>query len=104
NVAKSNFYPSLSITATGGLQSLQLDQLLSMNSLFANIIGSIAQPIFNQRQIRTQYEVSLTEQEKALLNFRWAVLEASKEVSDALYTYDAALEKITIKEKEFQAN
>lgn len=104
NAAKSNFYPSLSITATGGLQSLQLDQLLSMNSLFANIIGSIAQPIFNQRQIRTQYEVSLTEQEKALLNFRWAVLEASKEVSDALYTYDAALEKITIKEKEFQAN
>lgn len=104
NVAKSNFYPSLKLTASGGLQSLELDKLLSVNSLFATIIGSVAQPIFNRREIRTQYEVSLTDQEKALLNFRWTVLNASKEVSNALYTYDAALEKIVIKEKEYQAN
>ena len=104
NVAKSSFYPSLSITATGGFQSLELDQLLSMNSLFANVVGSLTQPIFNRRQIRTQYEVSLTDQEKAYLNFRWAILGASKEVSDALYSYEAALEKIKIKSKEFEAN
>src|SRR5690606_19210113 len=39
NVARSEFYPSLTLTASGGFQSLELDELLSANSLFANIIG-----------------------------------------------------------------
>jgi multidrug efflux system outer membrane protein len=103
NVARSNFYPSLNITATGGLQSLEFDELFSANSLFANIIGSLAQPVFNGRRIRTQYEVAQAQQEQAYLNFRRAVLIASREVSDALYQYDAAAEKIAAKSQEYES-
>ena len=104
NVAKANFYPSLSLSATGGFQSLELDKLLSVNSLFATIIGSLAQPIINGRQIRTQHEVALSQQEQAYLNFRYALINASREVSDALYRYNAAEEIIEIRTKEFEAN
>jgi len=90
NVAKSNFYPSLGISATGGFQSLQLDELFSVNSLFANTVGSLTQPVFNRRQIRTQYEVAQSQQQIAYLDFKQALLNASKEVSDALYSYEAA--------------
>lgn len=103
NVAKSNFYPSLTLSATGGLQSLELDKLFSVNSLFATVIGGIAQPILNGRRIRTQYEVSLSQKEQAFLRFRQAVLNASREVSDALYSYASATERIDIKSKEFAA-
>lgn len=103
NVAKANFYPSLTISATGGFQSLELSELLSVNSLFANIVGGLTQPILNGRRIRTQYEVAQSQEEQALLNFRQSVLNASREVSDALYTYEAAEEKIEIKAKEFAA-
>src|SRR5690606_3015883 len=103
NVAKSNFYPSIGISASGGFQSLELDKLLSVNSLFATTIGSLTQPIFNGRQIRTQYEVAKTQQEIAYLDFKQALLNASKEVSDALYTFQAAGEKILIKTQEFEA-
>lgn len=103
NVAKSNFYPSLGISATGGFQSLELDKLLSTNSLFATTIGSLTQPIFNQRRIRTQYEVAQAQQQIAYLNFRQSLLDASKEVSDALYSYEAAGKKIAVKTEEFQA-
>lgn len=103
NVAKSSFYPSLGISASGGFQSLQLDQLLSVNSLFATTIGSLTQPIFNRRQIRTQYEVAQSQQEIAYLDFKQALLNASKEVSDALYVYEAAGEKIEVKTQEFEA-
>lgn len=103
NVARTGFYPSLTISATGGLQSLQLDQLFSVNSLFATVIGGLTQPILNGRRVRTQYEVSLSQQEIAYLNFRKAILTASKEVSDALYDYHSAEETIEIKTKEFQA-
>ncbi len=103
NVAQSNFYPSLTLNATGGLQSLDFSELFDSTSLFATIIGGLTQPIFEGRKIRTQYEVSQAQQEEARLNFRQAILTASKEVSDALYNYDAATAKIKVKNKEYDA-
>lgn len=103
NVARSNFYPSLSISATTGLQSLDPATLISTNSLFATIIGNLAQPILNGRRIKTQYEVAQAQQEQARLNFRKAILTASKEVSDALHSYETATAKIDVKQKEYNA-
>lgn len=104
NVARSNFYPSLTITsATGGLQSLELDQLFSVNSLFAAVVAGITQPILNGRRIRTQYEVAQSQQQIAYLNFRQSILNASREVSDALYSYEAAGERISLKRQEVAA-
>lgn len=103
NVARSNFYPSFRLTANGGLQSVDFDQLFNTNSLFANIIGSFTQPLINGRQIRTQHQVSQANQEKAYLNYKKAVLNASKEVSDALYTYESLTEKKSLKQKEYEA-
>lgn len=103
NVARSNFYPSLRLTAGGGIQSIEFEDLFSANSLFASIAGSLAQPILNGRQIRTQYEVSRARQESALLNYKKSILVASKEVSDALYTYQTNDQKIQLKQAEFEA-
>lgn len=104
NVARSNFYPSLRLTASGGFQSLELDNWLDASSLFSNLAASLAQPILNGRRIRTQYEVSKAQQEQALLNYKRTLLIAGKEVSDALYIYDAESRKIEMREKELQSN
>jgi outer membrane protein, multidrug efflux system len=103
NAARANFYPSLTLSATGGFQNIEIDKLFSANSLFATLIGGLTQPIFNKRQIRTQYEVSQAQQEQAYLNFRLAIITASKEVSDALYSYKASTEKIEVNQKEYEA-
>lgn len=103
NAARSNFYPSLRLNANGGLQSLEFDQLFSANSLFAALIGSLTQPILNGRQIRTQYEVRQAQQEQALLNYKKTILTASREVSDALYTYETNNQKIELKKNEYKA-
>lgn len=103
NVARSNFYPSLRITATSGFQSLELDRLLNANSLFATFVGSLVQPLINRREIKTRYEVAQSQQEIAYLQFKQALLVAEREVSDALYSYAAAGEKIDFSTKEFEA-
>lgn len=103
NVARSNFYPSLTLSAGGGLQSTELDNLFSANSLFASIFGSLTQPIFNRRQIQTGYEVALSEQEQAYLRFRQSILNAGREVSDALYSYQAAEERMSVEAMELSA-
>ncbi|MDM1137670.1 TolC family protein [Empedobacter sp. R132-2] len=102
NVANASFYPSLSITATGGVQGIDIDKLFSAQSLFATVIGSLTQPLLQQRKLRTQKEVALANQENALINYKSKILNASKEVSDALYTYDAATKKAEYKQKEYQ--
>lgn len=103
NVARSNFYPSLRLTAAGGFQSLDIAELFNANSLFANLAGSLAQPLLNQRRIRTQFEVAQAQQQIALLDFKRSLLVASREVSDALYNYEAAVEKIKFKSEEYGA-
>lgn len=103
NVAKSSFYPTLKVTGTGGFQSIELKEWFSANSLFANIVTGLTQPLFNQRQIKTRYEVAKANQEQAYLQFEQALLTAGKEVSDALANYNNETNKLTIREKQVDA-
>lgn len=103
NVARSQFYPSLKITATGGLQSIDLKEWFNANSLFANVITGLTQPLFNKREIRTRFEVAKANQEKAYLEFQQTLLVAGREVSDALQTYTNETTKLDIRRKQVLA-
>lgn len=84
-VAQGSMYPALSLTANGGLNAYEIGKWFSMpNSLFGTVAGNIAQPVFQQRRLRTQLEVSKVEREQAVISFRQAVTTAVREVSDAL--------------------
>lgn len=103
NVARSAFYPSLTVTAQGGLQSIELKSWFSTNSLFATILAGITQPIFNQRQIRSRYEAAKATQEIAYITFEQSLVTASREVSDALANYNNAEERIGLYAKQTEA-
>ena len=103
NVARTNFYPQLTLTATGGLQSIDVKEWFSTNSLFANIVGGLTQPIFNQRQIKTRYEVAQATQEQAYVQFEQTLVNAGKEVSDALAQYNNETTKLEIRENQVEA-
>lgn len=103
NAAIAQFYPTLRLTAGTGLQSVDIDRLFSVNSIFASVVGGLVQPIFNRRQIRTNYEASIINQQTAYLQFRKAVLTAGKEVSDALRIFTVQDEFIALKSKELDA-
>lgn len=100
NVARSEFYPSLKITATGGLQSIDLKEWFNANSLFANVVTGLTQPLFNKRQIRTRFEVAKANQEKSFLEFQQTLLVAGREVSDAMQNYTNETTKLEIRKKQ----
>ncbi len=103
NVAESNFYPSFTFSATSGFQSIVFDQWFSSGSIFSTLVGGIAQPIFNRRQIRTQYEQTKAQQQQSLLNFEKTLLIAGQEVSDALFEFNAESRKSEFRQKEVEA-
>lgn len=102
NIARSNFYPSFTINATTGFQSLELDKLLDANSIFANIITGLAQPIFNGRQVKTNYEIAKANQQKAFLQYEKTYLEATKEVANAFASYQNETTKLEIREQQVE--
>lgn len=103
NVAKAEFYPSFRLTASSGFQSIDIDQLFSPRALFGNVIASLTQPVWNRRQLKTRHEISLANQQIAYLNYRKSILNAGKEVSDALSNFKSQTQIEKFKEKEYLA-
>jgi NodT family efflux transporter outer membrane factor (OMF) lipoprotein len=100
NVARTYFYPALTITAQGGLSGGNFSGGFNAFSIFGNIIGGLTQPIFNNGLNRQRLEVAKGQQEEYLYTFQKALLTAGQEVSNALYDYQSASDKITIRSSE----
>ncbi|MFT3824752.1 MAG: efflux transporter outer membrane subunit [Chitinophagaceae bacterium] len=88
-VAEASMYPSLNITASGGLNAFKASKWFVVpGSLFGTVAGSVAQPIFQRRQLKTQKEVANIRRDEAVISFRQSVLNAVGEVSNALVKLD----------------
>ncbi len=84
-VAQANMYPALNITAGGGWESFKSSNWFNVpNSLFGLAAGTIAQPIFTRRRLKTELEIAKLQREQAVIQFRQSVLQATGEVSNAL--------------------
>ncbi|MBV5326698.1 MAG: efflux transporter outer membrane subunit [Chlorobium sp.] len=88
-VARASMYPSLDITAQGGLNSFQSSNWFTTpGSLFGLVQGAILQPIFQRGELRANYNKSKIKREQAELAFKKVVLNAVGEVSDALVSLE----------------
>lgn len=84
-VAKSLLYPSLTVTAQGGLNAIQSSKWFSTpGSLFDFVQGSVMQPVFRHGELKAGYEQSRIRRDQAELTFRQTLFKAVGEVSDAL--------------------
>ncbi|MCD8740840.1 efflux transporter outer membrane subunit [Mucilaginibacter roseus] len=102
NVARTYFYPALTITAQGGVSSLKIKNLFD-NSIFYSIVGGLTQPIFSKGENRARLRTAKAQQEQAYYAFQQSVLTAGSEVSNALYAYQTAVEKQTSRAKQLEA-
>lgn len=103
NVARTYFYPSLSITASAGLNTFSFSNLFKPGALAASIGAGLTQPILNQRGNKTRLEVAKAQQQEALLNFQNTLLKAGQEVSDAMSLYETSNEKTSIRSNQLTA-
>jgi multidrug efflux system outer membrane protein len=83
-VAKSLRIPSVSLTASGGLASNDLSDLLESDAKLWGVGIDILGPIFDAGKRRSQVEVELARTEQALNQYEQSILQALQEVEDAL--------------------
>ncbi|WP_160715215.1 efflux transporter outer membrane subunit [Chitinophaga solisilvae] len=102
-VARANMYPALNITASAGLNAFKASSWFSIpGSLFETVGGSITQPVFQRRKLKTEWETAKIEWEKSVISFRQSVLTAVGEVSDALVKIDKLKAQYSITQQRVQ--
>lgn len=84
-VARAEFYPSLDISATLGLQAFKPTYLLDMpESLVASILGDITAPLINKSAIRAEFKNADARQLQALYEYDKRILSAYLEVANQM--------------------
>ena len=98
--ARANFYPKLTINASGGLTQTTLNALFNQPVFFWNIIGGLVQPIFDYGLNKQRYLSATADFEESQASFRKILLNAGSEVVNAMHSYETATDKISIREKQ----
>lgn len=93
NVARAAFYPSINLSGVFGWTN-NGGVVVNPGGWLASAIGSIVQPIFNRGVNKANLEIAKANQEEALLLFRQSILDAGKEVNDALTQWQTAGKRI----------
>jgi len=102
NLARTYFYPSLTLTASGGFSNLQLKDFFD-RSIFYSIIGGLTQPLFNHGQNKARLTTAQSQQLQAYNNFQQSLLIAGQEVSNSLYAYQMAVAKQDSRAKQIES-
>ncbi|SDF89211.1 efflux transporter, outer membrane factor (OMF) lipoprotein, NodT family [Pedobacter terrae] len=102
-VAKASLYPSLVITASGGINSFKASNWFNVPaSLFGLVGAGITQPIFQRGQLKSNLALAKIDREKSVIQFRQSVLNAVGEVSDELTKVEKLKTQYSIAQKRTQ--
>ncbi len=100
NVARSRFYPNITITGTGAFTNN--NGLVNPGKILLSAVGSLVQPVFQHGQIVAGLKVAKMQYEQAYNTWQNTILKAGNEVSNALVLYNASQEKSLIEAKQIE--
>ena len=83
-VAKAEFFPKLSLTALFGTTSPELSALTSGGATVWAVAGVLSGPLFNAGRTLGNYRATVAQWEQAKFQYEYVVINAFREVSDAL--------------------
>jgi multidrug efflux system outer membrane protein len=86
-VARSAYFPTVSLTGSGGVQSTALTALLTGGSAVWSAVAGAAQPLFTGGRTRSQVALAEARRDEAVLTYQQTAQQAFREVSDALVGY-----------------
>ena len=89
NIARSALYPNLVISGSAGWTNSAGSAIVNPGKILLSAAASLVQPLFNHGSNIANLKAAKAQQEIAAINFQQTILNAGKEVSDALYEFQA---------------
>lgn len=90
NAARSAFYPSLTLSGSTGWTNNVGGVVVNPGNWLFSAVGSLMQPLFNKGTNIANLRQAKARQEEALLLFQQSLLDAGKEVNNALTRWQSA--------------
>src|SRR5690606_9273404 len=101
SAAKAAFYPSFNLFGMAGFNAFDFSKLfLSPGSSVYQFGAGLTAPIFNRREIRTQFEIAKADQRIALLEYEKRTLNAYLEVLDLVNQIETFENQLKLKQSE----
>ncbi len=100
NIARAAFYPNLSLSGALGWTTGGGSIVLDPGALITNLIGSLAQPIFNRGALKAKKLAAEAKYKQALYEFRQSLLDAGVEVNNAITLWETAKKRVEIDKKQ----
>lgn len=94
-VAKTSFYPQLTISGAAGVQSTALSSLFNAPSAFWSLGGDLLQPVFNGGRNRANLAAQKAAYDESVANYRESVLTAFQQVEDGLSNLNTLAQALT---------
>jgi multidrug efflux system outer membrane protein len=86
-IAVASFYPDISLTGNSGIRAIDASYLTNWASKFYSFGPSVSVPIFEGGRLTSNLRLARAQTEEAALHYRGTVLNALREVEDALVAY-----------------
>ena len=83
-VARAQFFPSLSISASGGVGGDSISSIFDPAGKTIYGLGTLAQPLFEGGKLRGQLQLSEQTKQEMVLNYQKTIAGAFRDVSNAL--------------------
>lgn len=103
NVARSAFYPSISLTGLAGWSEHNGSSITNPEGWLLSAVASLVQPIFKKGVNRANLKISKAQQEQALLDFNQTLLDAGYDVNRALVQWQTAKTNIGLNNAQVEA-
>ena len=95
-VARSQYFPAISLTSLFGFESTDLSSLFSGPAKVWNFAAPLTAPIFTGGAIQGQVKSAKAVQQQALLRYQQSIQTAFREVEDALIDQKRSREQLAI--------
>ncbi|MFN8295785.1 MAG: TolC family protein [Chitinophagales bacterium] len=103
-VAKAEFYPSLKISSSLGLDAFSPAFWIKLPaSIFGSLAADLLGPLANRNAIKAEYLSANARQKQAVYNFERSILNGYVEVSTQLYKIDNLQKNYDLKSKQIDA-
>ncbi len=86
-VAKSAYFPQISLTGSAGYESPSLTNLFTGPAGLWNLAGSFTQPIFEAGRLKSGVRLTEAQRDQMLLTYQQTIQDAFRDVSNALVAY-----------------
>lgn len=102
NVARSAFYPSLTLGGSLGWTN-NLGAIINPAQFLLSALGSLTQPLFNAGVNRANLKIAKSVYEQSLISFEYSLLKAGNEVNDALIQCQTSQEKEELRKLQIES-